>query len=103
MAATATHNPRMLSLRAATRVRLAVAARVSRAALSSRPSRLVHHSTRACAGSDHSNGSCSNEHFTVTTPLYYVNAGKPPPALAGTPQAAHSLLKLPLLSELLEV
>ena len=74
--ATAIHAPSMWSFRAATagRLRLAVATASRQAAPPSRL-RLAHLATRACAGGDHSNGNGASQHFTVTTPLYYVNAG----------------------------
>lgn len=64
----------MWSLRATAAVagRARLAAR--QAAFGPCRSRLAHSAPRACAGSDHSNGSGASQPFTVTTPLYYVNA-----------------------------
>jgi len=65
----------MWSLRAAGGVRLAVAGRAAlRSGLPNLRGRLA---VRACAS--HAPGSSDNgsvQHFTVTTPLYYVNAGE---------------------------
>lgn len=59
----------------ASRLRLAVAKGARLAAQPSR-SRLAHFTPQACADNEHANDIGGSGPFTVTTPLYYVNAGE---------------------------
>lgn len=59
----------------ASRLRLAVAKGARPVAQPSRP-RVAHFAPRASAGNEHANDIIGSGPFTVTTPLYYVNAGE---------------------------
>lgn len=74
---TAIHVPcTMMSLRATCgRVRLALPA-ARQAVFAASRSRAVHCVPKACASSSDSSGHSASQPFTVTTPLYYVNAGR---------------------------